>query len=851
MSEDISEQRRLEALWAYEVLDTPSDRDFDRIVNIAATITAAPVALISFVDKDRQWFKASVGIALTETDRAESLCDHTIQHDDVLVVSDLQDDPRFRDSDVMRFDRSLRFYAGAPLIVAGGHRLGTLCVLDGTPRHDFGPIQQKMLADLAALVVNQLDLRRDRLAQIQARREADLMRAIQSVLVETTTFGAALDATIRQILEFCDGILATVWERRPQDELAHLIAVTARGEAYADLPPFWQRRPVVPAAELSISRLFGGVNDTLWERFTPDDDRYPLPALLRSRGLFGQAASAVVVGGRHFVITVAVGDANTDLAAMAGLLGRLSPIISQVMQRKLADEQLALLGSALAATHDSIMIYEVGGPSVSDHRIIFVNAATCRQTGYSEAELLGQHPSILHGPETDSVERQRLWDAIDAGHAVRSEMKRHRRDGSSFWSELTLVPIVSDQGLIHHWVGIQRDVSEKYAAEAARHAREQELLTSQARLRSLTEELTRTQRLAKVGAWRRVGGSTMMGWSETTYAIFGVSPQSFTPTVEAVTAMIHPDDRAQLLDLIARANVSQTDYTHEYRVIGPDGIVRHLWSEARFERDENGQVIAYAGVVQDITRRKQAEAMILRNEKLRSIGQLTGGIAHDFNNLLTIISVNLEMLGEVLGEDHPAEGMRAMAARAAQSGADLTANLLSFARRQPLQPYPIDINHLLGDIRLLAERSLGSRHVIDLHGDAAQSMCLLDRAGFEGAMLNLLVNSRDAMPDGGTITITTSNRILAPSDPEAGVDHPGGPMIVVTIADTGYGIPAGVQDRVFEPFFTTKTAGKGTGLGLSSVLGFIRQSGGQVNLASTPNVGTTVTLLLPALIPAA
>jgi len=238
--------------------------------------------------------------------------------------------------------------------------------------------------------------------------------------------------------------------------------------------------------------------------------------------------------------------------------------------------------------------------------------------------------------------------------------------------------------------------------------------------------------------------------------------------------------------------------------------------------------------------------MLLHAEKLRSIGQLTGGIAHDFNNMLTVISVNLEIMGDMIGPDHEAEKLRAMALRAAESGARLTANLLAFARRQPLQPQPVDIGKLLGDIRLLVAPSIGERHPISVILAPYLPRCLLDRAGLEGVVLNLLVNSRDAMPDGGRIRISAHLCHFPNGTSGARIKLDPGDYVAIEVADTGIGIPPELQQRVFEPFFTTKVAGKGTGLGLSTVIGFVRQSGGEVELISTPGQGTKVRLYLPA-----
>ncbi len=258
--------------------------------------------------------------------------------------------------------------------------------------------------------------------------------------------------------------------------------------------------------------------------------------------------------------------------------------------------------------------------------------------------------------------------------------------------------------------------------------------------------------------------------------------------------------------------------------------------------DPVGAAAAPAGAARDIAERKEAEAASLQTEKLQSLGRLTGGIAHDFNNLLTVISMNLEMLGQLVPPGDELLEYVEPARQAARSGADLTARLLAFAQRQPLHPEPVRLDRFLASLRDLAVRTIGGSCTIELRCAADLGACLVDRAQLESALLNLIVNARDAMPAGGRIVIAASN--VAVAAPGAG-GLAAGDYVSVTVSDEGVGVPPDILDRVFDPFFTTKPVGKGTGLGLSTVLGFARQSGGRVEIASQPGHGTSVVLYLP------
>jgi PAS domain S-box-containing protein len=255
----------------------------------------------------------------------------------------------------------------------------------------------------------------------------------------------------------------------------------------------------------------------------------------------------------------------------------------------------------------------------------------------------------------------------------------------------------------------------------------------------------------------------------------------------------------------------------------------------------------FAIVFRDITEHKQAlearrlaEEQLHQSQKMESVGQLTGGVAHDFNNLLTVVSGNLELIEGATNDDR-ARQFAAAARRAIDHGAKLTAQLLAFSRRQKLNPKLVNANQLIADFRGLIQQALGGGCEIRLQTDERLWLCHLDPSQLETALLNLALNGRDAMPDGGVLEIETHNVVL---DKEA-TDHPPGSYVRLSVTDNGSGMSPEVRDRVFEPFFTTKEIGKGTGLGLSMVYGFVCQSGGHITIDSTVGVGTTVALYLP------
>jgi signal transduction histidine kinase/CheY-like chemotaxis protein len=247
----------------------------------------------------------------------------------------------------------------------------------------------------------------------------------------------------------------------------------------------------------------------------------------------------------------------------------------------------------------------------------------------------------------------------------------------------------------------------------------------------------------------------------------------------------------------------------------------------------------------DMTKRTQAEAVLREAQKMQAIGQLTGGIAHDFNNLLTVILGNMEFARAKLEPTHPVQTRIERAAWAAQRGATLTAQLLAFARRQPLAPAPIDLSATVPEMVPLLRRTLGEHIDVRYVETAGLWPAMADAAQLESAVLNLALNARDAMPGGGRLTIELGNVVLDEEYASRHAEVTAGDYAMLAVSDTGHGMTPEVKARVFEPFFTTKPDGKGTGLGLAMVFGFVKQSGGHVNIYSEPGEGTTVRIYLP------
>ncbi|WP_206606318.1 PAS domain-containing sensor histidine kinase [Steroidobacter cummioxidans] len=308
-----------------------------------------------------------------------------------------------------------------------------------------------------------------------------------------------------------------------------------------------------------------------------------------------------------------------------------------------------------------------------------------------------------------------------------------------------------------------------------------------------------------------------------------------------------PEDRRAELPAHALSTAERTGkFEGEGWRVRKDGT--RFWASVLVDALQSpaGELLGFAKITRDMTAPRLMQEQLNQAQKMEAIGQLTGGVAHDFNNLLTVILGNLDSLSLEL----PPERIRWRrrvdhALRAAQRAATLTQQLLAFARRQPLKPKPVEINHLLAGWTEMIRRTLPEKvHIRRLQDDAA-GIAEVDANQLENALLNLVVNARDAMPDGGTLTIETATSSVTEDDAHLLPELKPGTYILICVTDTGTGMSPEVVERAFDPFFTTKMLGQGTGLGLSQVFGFVKQSGGHVKIYSRPGQGTTIKIYLP------
>jgi PAS domain S-box-containing protein len=330
--------------------------------------------------------------------------------------------------------------------------------------------------------------------------------------------------------------------------------------------------------------------------------------------------------------------------------------------------------------------------------------------------------------------------------------------------------------------------------------------------------------------------------SDNVERLTGFPAEHFTGDSAFGASRIHPEDVEGVYKELESA-LETGSYACEYRWQCADGHYRYFLDQGVLSPEEEGRAREIFGTMFDVTERRMLEQQLLHASKLEAIGRLTGGVAHDFNNMLSVVIGNLDLLRNTLrAEDDKAKRRVRLAIEGAQRCADLTNRLLAFSRRQPVQASVVRLQDLMPGFLELLRRTLGERIDVQLRMEEDVWPVEVDCAQFEAALLNLAVNARDAMPEGGTLAIAVENRTFGEPPSSGG---PVGDCVLVSVADTGVGMPPSVRERVFEPFFTTKESGKGTGLGLSMVYGFVQQSQGRVEIDSVPGQGTSICMFFP------
>ncbi len=473
----------------------------------------------------------------------------------------------------------------------------------------------------------------------------------------------------------------------------------------------------------------------------------------------------------------------------------------------------------------------------AEGRVATWNTGAQRFKGYSTDEIIGQHFSIFYTEEdrTMGLPARALGLAATEGR-FEAEGWRIRKDGSAFWAHVVIDPVISNDGQVIGYAKITRDISERRIVDEA-------LLAAERRFRLLV------QSVRDYAIYMLDPEGHVTNWNAGAQAIKGYTADEIVG--QHFSRFYTEEDRAAGAPARALATaIAEGKFEGEAQRVRKSGD--RFWANVVIDPiyDDRGELVGFAKVTRDITERRKAQeelersrAALVQAQKMEAIGRLTGGVAHDFNNLLTVIRASADfLLRPKLDEEKRLRYAQAIA-DTAKRAATLTSQLLAFARRQPLKPEVFDVGARLRGLQQIMETTIGASVTVEIVLPDAIQRVEADPSQFETAILNMVINARDAMPRGGEIRIAASPTTGVPA--VRGHAAASGDFLAIEITDTGMGMPPDTVTRVFEPFFTTKDVDKGTGLGLSQVYGFAKQSRGEIDVRSEVGFGTTFTLYLP------
>jgi PAS domain S-box-containing protein len=497
--------------------------------------------------------------------------------------------------------------------------------------------------------------------------------------------------------------------------------------------------------------------------------------------------------------------------------------IRDITERQKTEQQLALMAKCVDELNDIVLITEAEPLSEPGPRIVMVNKAFERISGYTKAEAIGRSPRFLQGPKTQGKALEEIGRAMAEKVHIRRRVTNYRKDGSEYCMEVDIAPIFDRAGTCTHFAATERDLTETVKAE--------EQIVEQAELLDKARDAIFVRDLkGKIAYWNQ-GAERIYGWKREE----AVGRFSFE--------LLSIDKR--VFREMNEATIATGEWIGQVEQCSKDRGALSLEGRCTLIRNTDGSPKSVLVISTDITERKKLESQLLRAQRMESIGTLAGGIAHDLNNILFPIMLCIGMLRKGSSDPETLE-ILATVETSAKRGADIVRQVLTFARGIEGERVEIQPSHLLRELECIIKDTFPKDIRLRISAAAAIWTILADPTQMHQVLLNLCLNARDAMPNGGVLSVSIENRMIDEHYGVTNIEAKPGRYVNLRVTDTGTGIAPKILERIFEPFFTTKDPNKGTGLGLSTVMGIAKSHGGFVNVYSELGHGTTFNVYFPA-----